>query len=321
MPAMEASQERWAAIDRELDALGKSPAELAAVIARARALASSIDVDAELEALANAREPSTDRISAIDIEVELEPTAPADQTLLISRDAILGEDFEAEPLAAAPTGSSSGGLSVDELFDDPELAPPTPATSSSVGELFDAGSEPPLTPSAAGLSVDELFADAELASAEAQTEGGGLADLFADEPTHQAGAAPSSLADLFGDDEPLEAMGDDAGLADLVEGEELRLSDPELDLLEDVVEAPAEPPAEPMVVERPRTMPPPLPSQRPPPPPPVAAAAVDEFELMVDEDILELDDEDIEPEPPREPPRSQPPEEKGGLISRLLRRK
>jgi hypothetical protein len=40
--------ERWAEIDRELGAFGKSDEELAAVVARARALAVSLDVDAEL---------------------------------------------------------------------------------------------------------------------------------------------------------------------------------------------------------------------------------------------------------------------------------
>jgi hypothetical protein len=115
---------------------------------------------------------------------------------------------------------------------------------------------------------------------------GGLADLL-DDPSLASEAAPAEVAEL--------------------EGEEIRLSDPELDLLEDL-EEPAP--------ERPRTMPPPLPSQRPPVPAiPAAAlppAPTGELELFVDEAVLELDDE------PEKPPPDEP---KGGLISRLLRRK
>lgn len=126
----------------------------------------------------------------------------------------------------------------------------------------------------AGLSVDDLFADTSGSEPPTPSQEEGLASLFADEPEAPA-VADEGLAALF-DDEPL------------------RMSDPELplDALEPSRETlDLEPSRETLELE-PKPAGPPEPRAEPSEPPSPFEAPSSEFELLVDEDMLELDDDD-----------------------------
>ena len=272
--------ERLSEIDRELDALGKSEDELRAVVERARAwMRSASDLDGDLASLAEgAREAVARAASAAKASVRDEALEPSTSVM-----------------RAAPS-------------ERPPRAPSEPA---------------PRSPDIAGLSVDELFADAE-PSAAGGAVNAGLADLFDDEPLALPDAAPESgLADLFEEESPFDPV--DARRFD----EEVRAS--ELGSLEELE---PEPP-------KPLSAPPPAVDLSP------FADEDDEvtssfpithlgkleeealaqsagrgepsgdFELLVDEDVLELEEGDFQDEPPDEPPDGAKP----GLISRILGRK
>ncbi|HEY8429233.1 MAG TPA: hypothetical protein VIL20_12690 [Sandaracinaceae bacterium] len=313
--------ERLAEIDRELDAFGKSAEDLRAVVERARAIAAEVDGDEALAALvagaaeAAARAAASAREAVAAAAVVRPPIrehvpapkparpAPGDQPLAFDDD-----EPSTSVMKAAPVEQAAGA------FDDDE---PSTSVTSAVPFEQEAESAAPLrSPDIAGMSVDELFADAEPAAP--VVDAGGLADLFADEVLPVQEPAPEGgLADLF-EDEDATTVGSLADLFD--ESEELRLSDPELE------------------VER---------AAPPPPPPPVsselpdlfdddaedeetghfaparmarlereAAAAAqagdDDFELLVDEDVLELEaSAEREDAPPKKP----------GLLGRLLGKK
>lgn len=284
---MRPSPERLSEIDRELDALGKSDDELRAVVERARSwIASARDLDGDLASLAEGARDAVAR-AALAAKRSVQEEAPE------------AVEPPTSVMRAAPSDPS-----------------PEPVARSA---------------DIAGLSVDELFADAE-PSAPTGSASSGLADLFDEEPLALPEAAESGLADLF-DEDPAAAPFDRAD-ADAFD-EELRAGQTDLGSLEDVLEPSAsEPPGQ-------------LPLSAPPPAvdlslfgdeddeitssfsvahverieaeamaaaPPTADPSGD-FELLVDEDVLELDEADLEDE------GDDPDGTKPGLISRILGRK
>jgi len=276
------SPERLAEIDRELDAFGKNDEELRAIVERARSWIRAGDLDGELAALAEGAHGAAARARA-EAEASVQQETPEPTT------------------------------SVMEALPSEPPSPPPP-------------SEPPGSEDIAGLSVDELFADAEPS---APTGSSGLADLFAEAPSAPP-PVESGLADLF-DDEPLPF---DRADADLFDAEPTAGAD-DLGSLEDVLEPGSEPP-------------PMAPSAAPPAAlelspfgdedeeitasfsvrdvDRIEAAAAEaapkgepssEFELLVDDDVLELDEEELGDSPGDEPSTETRP----GLISRILGRK
>lgn len=279
---MRPSPERLSEIDRALDALGKSEDELRAVVERARAwVRSASELDGDLASLAEGAAAAVARAASA-AKASVREEAPEPSTSV---------------MRAAPS-------------EPPPRAPSEPA---------------PRSPDIAGLSVDELFADAE-PSAAAGGVNAGLADLFDDEPLALPDAAPESgLADLFEEESPFDPV--DAKRFD----EEVRAS--ELGSLEELEPEPPKP----------------MPLSAHPPAvdlspfgdeddevtssfPITQLAKLEEealaqtagrgepsgdFELLVDEDVLELEEGDFQDEPPDEPPDGAKP----GLISRILGRK
>ncbi len=190
-------------------------------------------------------------------------------------------------------------------------------------------SAPPGASDIAGMSVDELFADAEPAAAAPQ--GAGLADLFAGEPLpgEEAAAPSGNLADLFADeqaevDEPTMV----GSLADLfTESEEVRLSD--LDVGASAAAAPGpstavlDPFSDPFSDEddeetghfSPAQMARIRAGERAEAQEEVEVPLDDDdFELLVDEDVLELD-------PDAAPAGGDEEPQKPGLIGRLFGKK
>lgn len=298
--------ERLADIDRELDGFGKSADVLAGVVARARALAAGLEGDEALGALlaeaASAAAQAADRTRAA-----LEAAAPVRPPIREHVPVQVKKAPRTEPLGFdddEPDTSVMSALSVER------------------GAAKRKDSSPPHSSDIAGLSVDELFADAE-PSGPAQPAGSGLADLFDEDEVVpvQEPASDGGLADLFEAEASAEptAVGN---LADLFgESEELRLSDPELEA--EAVPS-AAPPADTFLdpfsdeddevtghfsaeamarIERAAQQ--------------QEAEAEDDFELLVDDDVLELDEVeeitegDDEPEQPKKP----------GLFGRLLGKK
>ena len=274
--------ERLSEIDRELDALGKSEDELRAVVERARAwMRSASDLDGDLASLAEgAREAVARAASAAKASVRDEAPEPPTSVM-----------------RAAPS-------------EPPPRAPSEPA---------------PRSPDIAGLSVDELFADAE-PSASGGGVNAGLADLFDDEPLALPDASPESgLADLFEEESPFDPV--DARRFD----EEVRAS--ELGSLEELEPEPPKP----------------MPLSAPPPAVDLSPFADEDdevtssfpithlgkleeealaqsagrgepsgdFELLVDEDVLELEEVELEDQPPEAEPDGPRP----GLLGRILGRK
>lgn len=297
---MAPSADQLAEIDRELTSFGKSDAELERVIGRARTLAAALSGEEGLsellegidEALAKAREEAEASIPA-----RPAPYRPAPKTsTAVGTPAPAPEppDDEDEPIG-------SGLLEIPEEEIRRAELPPVLELPAEPKELEDAFA-PAAVSDIHGLSVDELFDDATGVS----------------EAVPSAGSA--ELSDLFAEDEPI------------------RLSDPDLDMEALESEPPAPPP-------RPRTMPPPLPpgARASKTPPKISASAFpsddepdetltgdrseladDSFELLVDDEVLELDDlgSDAPAGDQTEPPPAEGDEErKGGLISRILGRK
>ncbi len=309
--------ERLAEIDRELDAFGKDAETLATVIARARAVASQLEGDDGLAALL-AEASAAAAQAAERMRAELAASSPVRPPIREHvpvekprRAAAPAEPEPERPKSERPKSERPAA----QFFDDDE--PQTSVMRAAAVEDAHGSSD------IAGLSVDELFADAEPTGA-APSTGEGLADLFAEEalPVQQAPSG-EGLPSLFDDEDPTTI----GSLADLFgESEELRLSDPEVQ----AVEAPA---------PRPLTMPPPVPATgqaldlfgdddedeetghfgpaqmatlRSSVGEPEPEEDDDEFELLVDEEILELDSE---------PPPADEGEKKPGLIGRLLGKK
>jgi hypothetical protein len=299
--AMAQTPQRWSEIDRELAAFGKTDAELEAVVERARALVRSLDdVDGLLASLGEGREAAVARAreAAREASATARAAAPSPEPI--------------HPASAPPPD-----------YDDAEATDVRPAAAVEAEQGAPPSDGPPARSSdITGLSVDELFADAApSASPEDGADGGGLADLFDDEPL--------SLGE--GDED--EGF---SSLEDQLEGEDTSASTP--------------PPAAARAPAQPSRPPPPPPSQAPPPLesfPPIGRedeaeeesthvlsaedfeemmelGGSDEFELLVDEDVLELDAAEEAPEPPEgdgDEDGGKSGKEGGGLISRLLGRK
>lgn len=254
---MRPSPERLAEIDRDLDALGKSEDELRAVIERARAWVRS----------------------ASDLDGDLAALA------------------EGAHEAVARAASAAKASVRDEA---PEHEPPT-----SVMRAVPPSEPAPRSQDIAGLSVDELFADAE-PSAAAPSANAGLADLFDDEPLGlPEGQAESGLADLFEDESPFDPV--DAQRFD----DEVRAS--ELGSLEDLEPEPLRP--MPLSAHPPAVDLSPFADEDDEVTSSFSVAHINrieakaiaestapaepsgDFELLVDEDVLELDEGDLEDEP------------------------
>ncbi|MGE0784437.1 MAG: hypothetical protein AB7S26_02025 [Sandaracinaceae bacterium] len=344
---MALSSERLAAIDRELDAFGKSDEDLARVIAAARAAAESDGDDAMLAellegrdaALARARASARDAVLSASREAApprekpvtppittfarpkaeetpTPPPLPRSRRPSVRPGRSSGPPSGSVPLAGTSPGHvqspihdssppSFGQVSADpgahtelRVYEQEDLS------SSLNAQIEDAfGSEPPPaeTSDIAGMSVDELFADADPSPSVPPTN---LDQLFEDEADADGPRASDPDVNL--------------GLAAALEG--------------DVASRPPPPVAPPP--PRPRTAPPPPPPSRMPPPPPrlqdfarfdaeedatqvvraddLEELEGDDFELLVDEDVLEVNVE--------ETPAEDAPKE-GGLISRILSRK
>ncbi len=215
---MGTSTERLSEIDRELESLGKSEQELQKVVARAKdfvasirdleALLASLGAGVPLRVVASPRKPEPRS------EETYTPTPPS-ESKLVSSDII--------------------GLSVDELFADAEVIPSSTPAEPGLSELFE---DEGTSETGESQALADLF-DGEEERAETQGE---LAALFdSEEPSAEPGAQ-GDLAALF-DGEAAPESGDDELLA---EDEELRLSDPDLEM--EAVEE---------VEAKPRTMPPP----------------------------------------------------------------
>ncbi len=294
---MAPSAEQLAEIDRELASFQKSDADLQAVLSRARALATALAGD---DALSELLEGLDEAMAQAHAEAKASlPARPAPRRKTAKTATAVG--------APAPTPDDeplgSGLVEIPEEEIRRAELPPVLELPSEPKQLDDAFGEAAAS-DIQGLSVDELFGEeSTAASTEALADGGGSSDL----------------SGLFAEDEPI------------------RLSDPDLDLEALESEPPPPPP-------RGRTMPPPLPpgARASVKPPAVAKSAFpaddepdetltgdrselsdDSFELLVDDDVLELDDlagDGTEP-PPKSDGDGDGDERKGGLISRILGRK
>ncbi len=288
---MARSADQLAEIDAELAAFGKSDAELREVVARARALAAALAGDEGLGELLEGTDEAV--ASARAAARSARPPRPISRRPAPATSTAVGAPAPPPPVDD-DVAIGSGLLELPEEELRRANLPP-------VLELRDEpASDAPGAGDIAGLSVEQLFDD------EAATG------------TEPPSSGALDLADLFADEEPI------------------RLSDPEVDV-EALERALPPPPAPP----RGRTVPPPVPpgaaaaSRRPPTVRPAALAAEDDadetltgsraelagdddFELLVDDDVLELEDSDEGTDPP---PADEPGERKGGLISRILGRK
>lgn len=294
--------EKLAEIDAELDSFGKSDEALSAVIARAVALARSVDDD-ELsslgagldEALADARAEAARRAKeAAALPPEARPSAGALAALAAPHQPPANRASAPPPMFEdEQTDVRAAALTEAQL-----LAADRPRSDRAPQGMSDI----------AGLSVDELFADAE---PEAPVgDGGGLSDLFDDEPLDfGGGAGESPLGDELepllagelaadpvesgsgtreaGPREPAESL-PRIGFEDEESTNVLSLGD-----LDEMSALEAEP----------------------------VPLGSDEFELLVDEDVLSFDPEDVAPILEDDAGGAVEARPEGGLISRILRRK
>jgi len=299
---MSLSAENLASIDEALEAYGKSDEALAEVVTRARAVATALSGDeylAELldgceEAVQAARESAKSKLPSR--PPPYRPAAP--RSTAVGRPAPSDEDDEAE------VGSGMVEIPEAELR-EADLPP--------VLELGDANAFPSdevtaLNPGPPSEDLEEAFADA----ATSDIHGMSVDELFADAEPVSAESDPSELADLFDEELALDAPAPDVPTAKL--------------------------PA------RPRTVPPPVPADAASKAPALAKglfteeddattvgsigdllSSSDDFELLVDDDVLELDSSETEIPPslgaPPEEAADGEDEKKGGLISRILGRK
>lgn len=310
---MSPSAEKLAEIDAELDSFGIPEPQLADVVRRAVELSAELAGDDALaELVAGAREAVAGARAAAKAARPPRPASPRAaprSSTRVGAPAPAVDDDEDEPMGSGLVEIPEEELRradlppVLDLGDADAFPSSIPAPSGELDQAFGSAAVSDIH----GLSVDELFDDA------------------GDAPPPSSGS--HDLAELFAEEEPI------------------RLSDPALDL-ESIADGPAtEAPAPP----RPRTVPPPVPPgalarhQAAARPPRLDAgvfpdeetdetmvgsladltASDDSFELLVDEDVLEL--EDVEPEASAEgtepPAGDEEGERKGGLISRILGRK
>lgn len=340
--------ERLQEIDEELSSFGKSDEALAEVVTRARALAA--EAEGDLAALvqgldeARAAASASARAAVRDAVEELTPDAPEEPEgsglVEIPEDVIRGEALppvldlnEHDRMSQRPPKLVEEAPFVEESTDV--------HSAEDIERAIESSRPPPLEAAAgssdiAGLSVDELFEDAEPSATTASTEGG-LADLFDDEEDLRL-SDPDGFQGLEGQLEPAEAekefelgppIGEDMDeQTELVRGEDLArfplvgqeygaptaeheeqeestmlFSVDELRDIQTENEADAE------------------------------DLESEDFELLVDEDVLELDIDDAPPvkrsaAPP--PPAASDEDDDGedggggkggGLISRILGRK
>lgn len=296
---MAPSAEQLAEIDRELASFEKSDADLEAVVSRARALATALAGDDALSELLEGLDEAMAQAHAA-AKASL-PPRPAPRRKTAKTATAVGTPAP-RPAADDDEPLGSGLVEIPEEEIRRAELPPVLELPSEPKQLDDAFGEAAVS-DIEGLSVDDLFGEeSTAASAEGLADGGS-----------------SDLSALFAADEPI------------------RLSDPDLDLESLESEPPPPPP-------RGRTMPPPLPpgARASVKPPAVARSAFpaedepdetltgdrselsdDSFELLVDDDVLELDDlagDGTEP-PPKSDGDGDGDERKGGLISRILGRK
>ncbi|GAB5547705.1 MAG: hypothetical protein SangKO_074650 [Sandaracinaceae bacterium] len=341
--------ERLQEIDEELSSFGKSDEALAEVVTRARALAA--EAEGDLAALvqgldeARAAASASARAAVRDAVEELTPDAPEEPEgsglVEIPEDVIRGEALP--PVLDLNEHDRMSQRPPKLVEDTPFVEESTDVHSAEDIERAIVSSRPPPRDAAAGssdiagLSVDELFEDAEPSAAAVSTEGG-LADLFDDEEELRL-SDPDGFQGLEGQLEPAEAdkefeLGppigaDEEEQTDLVRGEDLARfplvgqeygapsADEEqeestmlfsVDELRDIQTENTAGEGEDL--------------------------GSDDFELLVDEDVLELDMDDAPPvkrsaAPP--PPAAASDEDDdgenggggkgGGLISRILGRK
>ena len=273
---MPLTPERLAEIDAELDGFGRSDEELAAVVRRANELAASLgEEDGALSELLDgvAEAMAAARAAAL-ADLPARPAPRSVQTTAV------GTATPERPEVGSGINTPGEG--------DPSALPPLDPFPEEVTKLtsshdLEAAFAEAATSDIQGMSVDELFQDAA--------------------PTVPESDA-SELSDLFDDDEAL------------------RLSDPDLGMQPIEVQTPPSPP---------RSVPPPVPAAAISPPgvefasfedgeeehtsleAPMMLDEDDDFELLVDEDVLELEAE----EGSEEADEGQG----GGLISRILSRK
>lgn len=337
--------EQLTEIDRELDAFGVNADALRAVTTRARELAASLEGDEALSSLlaeasaaaaraaerasaavaasAPERPPLTEHVPAPrpkrpERKDDPAPAAAKRKSKKPAKKA--APPVEAEP--APPAAAEPPRPAPTDFDDEPATMVMTAATAAA---QVRADSTPPAASDIAGMSVDELFADAEPA-APAAGQSAGLADLFADDamPGDAAAEPSGGLADLFADDQPeVDEPTMVGNLADLfAESEEVRLSDVDVDAsAQGPSTAVLDPFDDPFSDEDDEETGHFSPAQMARLHAGGRAAAEEEvevplddgdFELLVDEDVLELDPD--APAGDDEPP-------KPGLIGRLLGKK
>ena len=320
------SPERLAEIDGELDSFDKSDEELADVVRRAVEVAGSFeDIDGTLDALGEGLEEAIAAALAEVVRseavtspgrVEAEGKKSKKKSKKKKKKSKKKSKAPSEaPVAAEPEAAEAA----------PEELAPEPTDEARASLLSDI----------AGLSVDELFEDAEPSNANLEIDG--LGDLF-DETL----SVPPEAAER--DDLSLEQSLEPPG----------SLSSPPYPAPEPAGSVPPPPPPR-------RSSLPPIKASAPPPPPGLSAPLrpslpkfdeevvestseisaeeldamsvddvfdEDDFELLVDEDVLVMDEEGMDEKAesaPLEGFTDEMPEEEGddegGLISRILGRK
>lgn len=240
--------EQLTEIDRELDAFGVNADALRAVTTRARELAASLEGDEALSSLlaeaSAAAARAAERASAA-VAASAPERPPLTEHVPAPRPKRPERKDDPAPAAAKRKSKKTAKKTAPPVEAEPapppaaELPRPDPTdfddepatmvmTAAAAVAQARADSTPPAASDIAGMSVDELFADAEPAAAPAG-QSAGLADLFADEamPGDAAAEPPGGLADLFADDQPeVDEPTMVGNLADLfAESEEVRLSD------------------------------------------------------------------------------------------------
>ncbi len=299
---MSLSAEKLAEIDAELATFGKSDEVLAAVVARAREIAADLSGDDALAELLEGREEAVKAAyEAAKANLPVRPAPP--RSPVPAPKAGFDEEEAGSGTVELPEAElrQAGLPPVLELGDAQAFPEDEVTTLSSVPPPLSASSAPP-----AAEDLDEAFT-----TASSDIHGMSVEELFADAEPTRAESDPSELADLFDE-------------------EEVRLSDPDLALesLEDDNAATDVPP-------RPRTVPPPLPAAAMKPAfddgEDTMASRVDDllssdddFELLVDDEVLELDSSETEVPPAltaSDTKDDEEPKKSGGLISRILGRK
>lgn len=336
--------ERLQEIDEELASFGKSDAQLAAVVTRARALAAEAEGDlAELVEGLDAARAAAVASARADVKRATADLAPPP----LAPQPPPPEEEEGSGLVEIPEEvirqeSLPPVLDLNEHDRMSERPPPEPFAPESTDvhsaediERAIASSAPP-PPTAdgssdiAGLSVDELFADAEPTASPSTTDSdGGLADLFDEEELRLSD--PDGFQGLEGQLEPEFELGprigeDEEEATDLVSAEELAqfpLVGQERDDEEEEEESTML-----FSVDELRDIQAETKGGAP------EVESGDDFELLVDEDVLELDVDDapvrsVPPPPPAAASSSDDDDDGegesgkggGGLISRILGRK